>query len=541
MTFFVILSLLMISPSSASAAADCTGGIITYSGGNIVHTFTSSGTLDCTGTTSRNISVLVVAGGGGGGAARSGGGGGAGGVVYNSSLGITATSYSVTVGAGGAGGVRNSSIGVNGSDSIFDSITAVGGGGGGNGNDIQADNGSNGGSGGGSGENGTAGAGAGGQGTAGGTGFTGGNDNGGGGGGASSAGFNGGASANGIGGAGIVNYISGSSVAYGGGGGGGTDGGGISAGGTGGGGKGGGNNAGVATLPDPGTANTGGGGGGGGYDDFTPFPDGGAGGSGVVIISYPTNYVPITGTGTGNRLAKFSTTTVIVDALLSDDGANTTLASGNLFLPVNSIVDSITNGALNFGTTNSTTMTFGRSGQNIIMNSKVGISTTSPTANLEVNGNIFSNFINVLANGLGLDTYTPGVLSLGSTTATSIIIGRIGITTTVPGLLKVGTFGTVSNCNSTASPATCDSASSGSVAMATGGSTLVVNTTAVTANSQIFIQEDSSLGSRLGITCNTGTNRTYTVSARTAGTSFTITSTNNPVTNKACLSYFIVN
>jgi hypothetical protein len=77
--------------------------------------------------------------------------------------------------------------------------------------------------------------------------------------------------------------------------------------------------------------------------------------------------------------------------------------------------------------------------------------------------------------------------------------------------------------------------------MATGGSTLVVNTTAVTADSQILITEDSSLGARLGITCNTGTNRTYSISARSPGTSFTITSSNNPVTNKACLSYWIVN
>jgi hypothetical protein len=68
-----------------------------------------------------------------------------------------------------------------------------------------------------------------------------------------------------------------------------------------------------------------------------------------------------------------------------------------------------------------------------------------------------------------------------------------------------------------------------------------VSTTAVTANSQIFVQEDSSLGTKLSVTCNTTTGRDYTVSARTAGTSFTITASAAPVTNPACLSYFIVN
>jgi len=71
---------------------------------------------------------------------------------------------------------------------------------------------------------------------------------------------------------------------------------------------------------------------------------------------------------------------------------------------------------------------------------------------------------------------------------------------------------------------------------------LTVNTTAVTSDSQIFIIEDSSLGSRLGITCSTGTNRNYSINARTAGTNFTIKSSNNITgANKACLSYFIVN
>jgi hypothetical protein len=65
-----------------------------------------------------SVEVLVVAGGGGG----QTGGGGAGGVIYNTSFSVTpSSSYTVTVGAGGAPGV-------NGSNSVFSSLTAIGGG-----------------------------------------------------------------------------------------------------------------------------------------------------------------------------------------------------------------------------------------------------------------------------------------------------------------------------------------------------------------------------------------------------------------------------
>ncbi len=543
--FLLSLSLLVSAPIQASAASECTGGTITYSGGNTIHIFTSNGLLDCTGAGGGNVKALVVGGGGGGGGFyRSGGGGGAGAYQYDAAYPVTGQIYSVTIGAGGAGSSNNTSPGNTGGSSVFDSITAVGGGGGGSGGSSGSFNGVNGGSAGGGGgaEFGPGNIGTGGSGTqAGGNAFSGNNDGGGGGGGSSGSGTTPGNVNPGNGGSGTVNSISGSSVTYAGGGGGGYDGLNVfGIGGTGGGGNSGYNNGVSNVNPTNGTANTGGGGGGSGGN--IPWMIGGNGGSGIVIISYPTNSLvsPIFGSGILNRIAKFISTTTIAHSLLSDDGLNITVTAGNLFMQVGSLIDSVTNGALNFGTTLATTMTFGRSGQNMLINSKVGISTTTPTADLEVNGNIFANFINVLANGLGLDTYTSGALSLGSTTATSIKIGRSGITTTVPGLLSVGQLSTVSNCNSTASPAVCGSAPAGSVAMATGGSTLQVKTTAVTANSQIFVQEDSSLGARLGIICNTGTNRSYTITSRAAGT-FTISSTNNPVTNKACLSYFIVN
>ena len=82
------------------------------------------------------VEVLVVAGGGSGGSSvganGGGGGGGAGGVIYNSAYQLTnAAAVTVTVGAGGAGQSTNNSQGNDGSNSVFGSLTAIGGGGGG--------------------------------------------------------------------------------------------------------------------------------------------------------------------------------------------------------------------------------------------------------------------------------------------------------------------------------------------------------------------------------------------------------------------------
>ena len=81
---------------------------------------------------SNSIQVLVVAGGGGGGSDM-GGGGGAGGVIYNNSYTITSGSViNVTVGNGGSGAAAGvgQARGTNGNNSLFGSLTAIGGGGG---------------------------------------------------------------------------------------------------------------------------------------------------------------------------------------------------------------------------------------------------------------------------------------------------------------------------------------------------------------------------------------------------------------------------
>jgi hypothetical protein len=241
-----------------------------------------------TGVTS--VEVLVVAGGGGG----ASGGGGAGGLIYNPSFTVTpGNSYTVTVGAGGnAGQCDSGNISGNqataGSNSVFASLTAIGGGRGASTNSTGGSayqQGGAGGSGGGAAADG-AGTNFGGAGTAGQ-----GNDGGGNGalqsspygvGGGGGAGFPGTTSrkttAAGGGGTGLNFSINGTPTWYAGGGGGGayttnTPG----AGGLGGGGLGG-TSAGNGTA---GTASTGGGGGGAGSSRA-----GAAGGSGIVIIRY---------------------------------------------------------------------------------------------------------------------------------------------------------------------------------------------------------------------------------------------------------------
>jgi hypothetical protein len=278
---------------TTSNISKATGGIITYDTSYVYHTFLASDTF----TPNQNITAdyLVVAGGGGGASANVGGAGGAGGLrctvgatggggSLESALSLTATAYTVTVGAGGAGapagtGNGNGTIGNN---SVFSTITSTGGGRG-----AGSGVGGTGGSGGGARGNATnaASSGTANQGYAGGGALGGGTTSGGGGGGGAGAagttGPNGATYPGGNGGNGVTTSISGTSTTYAGGGGGGSWGTPGTAG-TGGGG------AGSTTAnATAGTANTGGGGGGGGGSTSTgPFPAGGAGGSGIVIVRY---------------------------------------------------------------------------------------------------------------------------------------------------------------------------------------------------------------------------------------------------------------
>ena len=272
-----------------------TGGSIATQGDYKVHTFTSSSQFAVSQAGnpggSDTVEYLVVAGGGGAGA-DNGGGAGAGGFRTNypspatGGLAVSAQTYAVTVG-GGAGAANP---GPRGSNSVFSSITSTGGGGSGSCNQgaPQAPGGSGGGGsqhgqGGGSGNSPSVSPPQGNNGHPG-------SPNPGGGGGGGGAGQSGNAysgQAGGPGGNGTANSITGSSVTYAGGGGGGcgqnnnSNGGG---GGSGGGGRGGGGGPGTGSGSggENGTANTGGGGGGGGQDP----QQGGAGGSGIVVLRY---------------------------------------------------------------------------------------------------------------------------------------------------------------------------------------------------------------------------------------------------------------
>jgi len=107
--------------------------------------------------------------------------------------------------------------------------------------------------------------------------------------------------------------------------------------------------------------------------------------------------------------------------------------------------------------------------------------------------------------------------------------------------LVVSSYGTLSNCSSVTSPAKCDSAPAGSFVLDVGSTVTKVNTRAVTANSQILIIEDSSLGTRLGVSCNKAVGRTYMITDRTPGLSFTVSSSFAPTDYPACLSFQLLN
>lgn len=276
-----------------------------------------------------SVNYLVVAGGGGGwGSSQSPGGSGGGAGGLRSTMNTTGgggslestvslsngVNYSVTVGAGGVGGFADNNYGshtvnTNGSNSIFSTITSTGGGKGGG---FSGGSANTGGSGGGAAfSGGTGAAGTSNQGYAGGNNSGTDNQNGAGGGGAGAAGGSptaGDPGTSGSGGAGVAVSITGSSVTYAGGGAGGT---GYNnnlnaygyraSGGAGGGGAGGYNNEDGGRIINgvSGTANTGGGGGGAGAKYFgRPAPyTGGNGGSGIVIVRYPSSRTLSVGAG----------------------------------------------------------------------------------------------------------------------------------------------------------------------------------------------------------------------------------------------------
>lgn len=89
-----------------------------------------------------------------------------------------------------------------------------------------------------------------------------------------------------------------------------------------------------------------------------------------------------------------------------------------------------------------------------------------------------------------------------------------------------------------ASPLQCASAAEGFVTIAAAAQTVQVFTTAVTPNARILLTYDSSLGTLLGVTCNT-TAQLPTVTAR-ATNNFTIGTAATFTTNPGCITFKII-
>ncbi len=148
-------------------------------------------------------------------------------------------------------------------------------------------------------------------------------------------------------------------------------------------------------------------------------------------------------------------------------------------------------------------------------------------------------------------------LQLGLTTSSGPAFGVSGTTITAQlgdgtagGTFSASNYATVTNCaaaGTAANPsvASCTAAPSGSFSCATNASTgtCTVNTTAVTANSRIFVMPSAAEGANLSVTCNTTADTGLTaprLASKSAGTSFTI-NLGTFSTNPECFNYWIVN
>lgn len=181
-----------------------------------------------------------------------------------------------------------------------------------------------------------------------------------------------------------------------------------------------------------------------------------------------------------------------------------------------------------------------------LVSPRVGINATDGQTGIAL-GNASTPRFAVNGNAAGSFTlydYGAGSFTAGITQASGSV--GIGDATPLEGSLTVLTdinaalYETRTNCADSAGAAACAAAAAGSVVIDAGATSVVVSTTAVTANSQITPTFDSSLGTRLSVTCNVTAALPY-ITARTAGTSFTITVGAAPITNPACYGYTIVN
>ena len=98
--------------ASIVGEAKATGGSVSFYGGKTIHTFTNSGTFEAPGTFNETIRYVAVGGGGGGGV-QHGGGGGAGGYTTAEiplNAGGSTVPIAIVIGAGGAGMTSKGSL-----------------------------------------------------------------------------------------------------------------------------------------------------------------------------------------------------------------------------------------------------------------------------------------------------------------------------------------------------------------------------------------------------------------------------------------------
>lgn len=141
---------------------------------------------------------------------------------------------------------------------------------------------------------------------------------------------------------------------------------------------------------------------------------------------------------------------------------------------------------------------------------------------------------------------TPGAFTITTTLTTgqAFTLTNLSLQEVIAGNVYLGNKLLMGNCTSSASPAVCGAAAAGSVNIAAGATTIVVDTTAISVNSTVIVTEDQSLGTKLGVTCNTQSSLvlgTPRVTARNAATSFTIAIDVTPTTNPMCIGYQIIN